>query len=973
MPASGSPLHLASLRAGWTLGQARTLEQVEEACIEILNGFSQAIYQLEVIGASCRGGIGLAQHDVLRALDEQGFSLTPEELRQIAASEHPSELQVDQHWVRLKGLHGNHGVLAIAGPSLDASEREVITHLGALLQESLVRLHRRQSAPSIQMLGELLGPNTLVRSIDVATGTSTSYTGFDRWDTLAGEPTEWSSHIHPEDAAQVERANAPGTWPTDRMTVEYRVLGHDSSTRWFRDHRILDETGPPAIVSVALDITSLRKREEQARAQGQLRDLISQVSSSLLASHDVLPNGAIKVGLGGLGRRTGSTRALALTFRDERLHLEHEWHARTHRPCPTATFTGRQLSEFSFISRRIASDRWVAIWNEDDLPEDATAEQALLDDLGASTFAAIPMRVDGRLLGLVWVFDLKAPSEEHEILLTHIKMFADALAAGLQRIDTEAELVRAHEALRKGFSQQRQLLDASTQLSHALDLEEVFAILESQRTVLGADYIACVTTESQSSDAMLHTIVPARRETVFPEQQSEAAISQVLSTERPFSTRTRPISMFSDLTDIAGQHGLEHLVLSPMQGVHSSIGVLIVGRSGGGPVTRDEEVHVAQLGALAAARLSSLRSQGELEQLNRDLESRVVNRTAALQASEGRLQRLFRYAPHAMLMVNQRGLVIRSNRGAQLLFGYSESGLNSLPVDDLLPPELREIDLLAPGNEQSNVSVVPGLRRDGEVFDCEIGLVSLEIDNETHLLVGVSDVSERIAAQQALKRSVQDKETLLKEIHHRVKNNLQIISSLLMLQSTSLTSKEAKAVFAESVYRVRSMALIHQQLYGVHRLERIDLGEYATALSTALQSTLAPETSFEVDASSVFIGMDQAVPVGLVLNELLTNALKYGASSSTELPPGRVHVHVSVRQTGDSVRLAVWDAGPGLPPDFDPRKVASLGMQLIRSLSRQLRATFTLENDDGARAILEWRTNDAVERPSLRTGAPPIL
>jgi two-component sensor histidine kinase len=153
----------------------------------------------------------------------------------------------------------------------------------------------------------------------------------------------------------------------------------------------------------------------------------------------------------------------------------------------------------------------------------------------------------------------------------------------------------------------------------------------------------------------------------------------------------------------------------------------------------------------------------------------------------------------------------------------------------------------------------------------------------------------------------------------------------------------------ESVYRVRSMALIHQQLYGVESLERIDLGEYARALTAFLQAALAPGTRIGVTTDDVLVTIETAVPIGLILNELLTNAFKYGKPLDPEIEP-QVDVSVNLLGDGDDARIviAIRDNGPGLPDGFDIELAQSLGLQLVSALILQLRGQLVIQRERGA-------------------------
>jgi PAS domain S-box-containing protein len=357
-----------------------------------------------------------------------------------------------------------------------------------------------------------------------------------------------------------------------------------------------------------------------------------------------------------------------------------------------------------------------------------------------------------------------------------------------------------------------------------------------------------------------------------------------------------------------------------------------------------------------------------LRRLNETLEQRVDERTADLRVSEERFEMLFQNAPQAMLIADASGRVLQSNRGAQAMFGYDDDAFRGLPIAELIPVPLRAAHDenvrsfgTAPGMRARAMAAgrsVSGRRRDGEVFPAEVGLVPLVVRGEPQVLAGVTDVGARVAAQEAVSRSLREKEVLLKEIHHRVKNNLQIISSLLMMQSEQLGSEDARRTLHESVYRVRSMALIHQLFYGGESLDRIDLGTYARSLAASLGGVLAPTARVEVVADDVTVSVDLAVPLGLVLNELLTNAFKYGlpADVRSGARSDRTHadVTVSVHHHDGHVALSVFDSGPGLPEGIDVTTAGTLGLQLVRALTRQLRGRLSIERAPRAGLTLRF-------------------
>ncbi len=320
---------------------------------------------------------------------------------------------------------------------------------------------------------------------------------------------------------------------------------------------------------------------------------------------------------------------------------------------------------------------------------------------------------------------------------------------------------------------------------------------------------------------------------------------------------------------------------------------------------------------------------------------------------------VFEHSPDGLLVVDPDGHVRAANARAQAMFG----DVDGAPLDRLLEGGGELLGAVVQTATQGAAAVPAQLFRraaygpDGSEFSSEVSVASTSLSATRSTILSVRDLTERHRMELALTRSLEEKETLLKEIHHRVKNNLQIISSLLMLQSEHMPSDKTRAMLEESVFRVRSMALIHQQLYGVDSLARIDLGEYARSLTGTLRSTLAPAARIALRLAPAEVTIEVAVPLGLILNELITNAFKYGMR-----PPGEPRapgasgpdcdVLVEVGAEGDTVRIAVTDSGPGLPLEVNPARASTLGLQLVRSLTRQLRGKLTVERDGGTRFAL---------------------
>ena len=217
----------------------------------------------------------------------------------------------------------------------------------------------------------------------------------------------------------------------------------------------------------------------------------------------------------------------------------------------------------------------------------------------------------------------------------------------------------------------------------------------------------------------------------------------------------------------------------------------------------------------------------------------------------------------------------------------------------------------------------------------------------------VFEATERQQAEVQIKASLQEKEVLLREIHHRVKNNLQVIASLLNLQSRSITDDQVLEPLRESQNRIESMALIHQKLYDSNNLMVVDFAEYSRSLAAELFSTygVGQAVTLEVDSDAgASLTINSAIPCGLIINELVSNSLKY-AFSGAQAGSIRIGLHQVEK---DKLVLMVADNGAGIPEEVDFRNTESLGLRLVNILSGQLEGTLELERNGGTKFKLTF-------------------
>lgn len=216
---------------------------------------------------------------------------------------------------------------------------------------------------------------------------------------------------------------------------------------------------------------------------------------------------------------------------------------------------------------------------------------------------------------------------------------------------------------------------------------------------------------------------------------------------------------------------------------------------------------------------------------------------------------------------------------------------------------------------------------------------------------------ELLGSEQQLRQSLAEKEALLKEIHHRVKNNLQIVSSLLYLQEEAMQDPKGVELLRESQNRVKSMALIHEQLYGTDDLAKIDFGSYVHSLTANLFDAYAIDPAclrLAINADDISLGVDMAVPCGLIINELVSNAIKHAFPPDTI---GTIEIMIRIKGTGQ-MEIVVADDGVGLVSKPDTAASPTLGLRLIDTLTAQLDGQLNVETGKGTRFSIIFNIPD---------------
>jgi PAS domain S-box-containing protein len=331
--------------------------------------------------------------------------------------------------------------------------------------------------------------------------------------------------------------------------------------------------------------------------------------------------------------------------------------------------------------------------------------------------------------------------------------------------------------------------------------------------------------------------------------------------------------------------------------------------------------------------------------------NRRKNAEKELSYSEERYKTLTDVSPDSIAVITDKKIVFANKASCKLLGATNIDQILGKDIFSFVHPDSMEIAK----NRFHEVYVKRNLQDfaeekiitfDGSVKDIEVGDVPIIYDNQPAVQLVIRDITERKKLEMQLKNSLEEKDLMMKEIHHRVKNNLMVIQSLLHLQSRYIKDKDALNIFKDSQNRAKSMALIHQRLYQSDNLKRIDFGEYIHSLATDLFHTInfsnTKSINLDIDVENLMLDVNTSIPLGLILNELLTNSLKHAFPHNK-----KGTILVKFYSDGSKFHLIVSDDGVGIPEGLDYTQSDSLGLRLVNNLSKQIDAEMEVNMTNG--------------------------
>ncbi len=332
------------------------------------------------------------------------------------------------------------------------------------------------------------------------------------------------------------------------------------------------------------------------------------------------------------------------------------------------------------------------------------------------------------------------------------------------------------------------------------------------------------------------------------------------------------------------------------------------------------------------------------------------NAEAAIINSEKRFRQIINGSPIAIVLSRDGKFISMNDAALKIAGAISKEELTGKPFSDFIAPESRD-EVAAKHIRRTDGYSSPdhyeamGLRSDGTKFPFEIHSNTIALQDGMATIAFIQDITERKNAEDKIKQSLREKNVLLKEVHHRVKNNLGIIMALLQLQSRATSDTNASAILDDMHSRIMSMALVHEKLYEAADFSSISLKTYINVFVTNIFDSLGSgmeKVTYELDIEDIALSIDAMIPLGLILNELITNSLRHAFRG------GEGTISISLSADGEEKTLVFSDDGVSIPEEVDIHNAKTLGLNIINTLSGQLKGSIEIDRSGGTKFIIRF-------------------
>lgn len=790
--------------------------------------------------------------------------------------------------------------------------------------------------------------------------------GYSREELLSGA-VSFSSMVHPDDlervAAEVREYTSAGI---DRFQQEYRLIARDGGIRWIDDRTVVERDNKGKIThyqGIVLDITERKKAEDELRLAQYCIDNAS-ISIVLFDGDRIkkVNDRMCKI----LGYTAGELTSMTLFDIDP--HITRE--------------------KYLELARQIEEDGYNPPFEGWHRRKDGTVFPV---ELSSSR-----LRLEGRDLVISFGQDITIRKQAEEALRRSERKYRDIVEnapIGIHRSTLDGRFLAVNPAMAHILK-----YDTPEELIEEVDrkgmAEAIYARPERRRDIVAAslatdgwrvfeEHFRC----KDGSIVILnlhHRVAPARNtdavefegfgEDITERKKAENALRESEKKFRVLAETAPPaIVLFQDngfvyvnpaMCRITGYSEGELLAMKHWEWAPEDDRDLVRERGRarlrGEPVPSQYEQRILSKGGelrWVIVSAGAVEFQGKPAVIATLLDITEAKRVEEkLRQSEELLVTAFRTSIDSVSINRMSdGLFLDVNEGFCVMMGYSADEVIGKTSQDLnlwVDPEDRERlvrEITMHGLvKRMDITI---RRKDGSVFFHQLSARRIVIDGTPSMVIIGRDITEQKLVDRQLRASLEEKTVLLKEVHHRVKNNLQIISSLLELQSDFITDEESRRFIRESRSRIGAMAMVHEKLYQSESVASINLGDYIESLTHYLFSTFMKDTdgiNLTIDVDDVPLAIDEAIPCGLVVNELVSNALKHAFPLGGK---GEISVRCRSEENGWA-SVTVSDTGIGLPAGFEIENTESLGLQLVTMLVKQLRGTMHVDTEKGGTTVM---------------------